>query len=69
VYEALSVRLTVYEALRCITDRLLCTFVCVYIHMYIDRSRYICTHPPKDGEGLTIFGNLKSFEGPVLKKL
>jgi hypothetical protein len=34
--------------------------------MYIDRYRYICTHPPKDGEGLTIFGNLKSFEGPVL---
>ncbi len=36
------------------------------MHMYIDRYRYICTHPPKDGEGLTIFGNLKSFEGPVL---
>jgi hypothetical protein len=36
--------------------------------MYIDRYRYICTHPPKDGEGLTIVGNLKSFEGPVLKK-
>ena len=34
--------------------------------MYIDRYRYICTHPPKDGEGLTIWGNLKSFEGPVL---
>jgi hypothetical protein len=23
--------------------------------------------PPTDGEGLTISGNLKSFEGPVLK--
>jgi hypothetical protein len=40
VYEALSVRLLVYEALRCITDRLLCNFVCVYVHIY---SHPICT--------------------------
>jgi hypothetical protein len=27
--------------------------------MYIDRYRYMYAHPPKDGGGLTIFGNLK----------
>jgi hypothetical protein len=27
----------------------------------------ILTYPPKDGRGFTISGNLKSFEGPVLK--
>ena len=36
------------------------TFIYIYINIYIH------THPPKDGGGLTISGNLKSFEGPVL---
>jgi len=36
----------------------ICVCVCVCV--------CLCVYPPKDGEGLTILGNLKSFEGPVL---
>ena len=32
-----------------------------------ERERDVMLYPPTDGGGLTISGNFKSFEGPVLK--
>ena len=45
---------------------LMLLYVCPRTTMYVSACCYICVLiPPKDGGGLSISGNLKSFGGPV----